>query len=219
MADINIQRKKSSPSPWLLILLVLLVIGGAAYFLLRHDAGSSAPVSTPAASPETPLPDSTTGAETGPRPDANAAVADMSTPTEVVVAPEELAAFAASDAATPDYGRRGLQILSATLSSLADRADFRDAAISTRRDDLTSATSRLEEEGASLRPGFTAATLLLQAMQQKGYPELEADVNQLTAQADALTGRVATAQDQAALQAYLKQAARLVKALNEPPTR
>lgn len=219
MADINIQRKKSSPSPWLLILLVLLVVGAAAYFLLRHDAGPAAPISSPAPSPEAPLPDSTTGAETGPRPDASAAVADMSSADEPAATPAELTAFAASEASTPDYGRRGLQMLSAALGTLADRADFRDAAISTRRDDLTSATSRLEEEGTSLRPGFIAATLLLQAMQQKGYPELEGEVNQLTAQADALTGRTATAQDQAALQAYLTQAARLVKALNEPPTR
>ncbi|MCR5887716.1 hypothetical protein LRS06_07975 [Hymenobacter sp. J193] len=217
MADINIQRKKSSPSPWLLILLVLAVVAAAAYFLLRHDTTSTTP--PPVATAANPAPDSTTGAETGPRPDNNAAVADMSTPTEAAATPDELATFAAADAATPDYGRRGLQQLSAVLSSLADRGDLRDPAISTRRDDLTSATSRLDETGSSLRPGYVAATALMQAMQQKAYPELETEINQLTTEADALTGRAATPQDQQALKAYLTHAARVVQALNQPPAR
>ena len=37
MADINIQRKKSAPSPWLLVLLAAVVLAVAAYFFLRPD--------------------------------------------------------------------------------------------------------------------------------------------------------------------------------------
>ena len=54
MADINIQRKKTSPSPWLLVVLAAVVLAVAAYFFLRPDpADESAP---PTATPEAATP-------------------------------------------------------------------------------------------------------------------------------------------------------------------
>ncbi|WP_460499683.1 hypothetical protein, partial [Hymenobacter agri] len=54
MADINIQRKKSSLSPWLLVLLAAVLVAVAAYFFLRPDpADEPAP---PAATPEAVAP-------------------------------------------------------------------------------------------------------------------------------------------------------------------
>lgn len=216
MAEINIQRKKSSPSPWLLILLVLLVIGVAAYFLLRADSTTPVPEPIPAGAGVPNPPDSTTGAETGPAPTTDA-IGDMAG-GPASATPEVLASFAQSNPNQPQYGREGLRLLTSVLVSLADRDDLRDPAIAGRRDELTSATARLEEPGSSLRPGYVAATALMQAMQQKAYPALEADVSRLTTQATALSGHNATPQDQQQLQTYLTQAAGVTQALQQLPT-
>lgn len=211
MADINIQRKKNSPSPWLLILLVLAVVGAAAWFLLRSDS----PAPTEPVTPVAPArPDSTTGAETGPRPPADAAVADMA-PEPAPVTPEVLAAFARTDATLPIYGREGLRLLTAALVDLADRDDLRTAAIGEKRDNLTSATARLDEPNASLRPGFVAATGLLQAMQQQASPALEPAVADLITRATQLSGHNDTAADHQQLQEFFSRAAIALRALSE----
>ena len=218
MADINIQRKKSSPSPWLLVLLVLAVIGVGAYLLLRADMDTAAE-----APEETELPAATPADTTAPTP---AAVPAESEPTEAEpaessapVTPQVLAAFVQSaDPAQPTYAREGLRLLTAALVDLADRDDLRDSTIGTRRDDLTSATSRLNEAGSSLRPGFVAAAALMEAMQQKAYPELEREIGALTTQAAELSGRATTAPEQQQVRTYLSQAAALLEKLNQPST-
>ncbi|TGE05259.1 hypothetical protein [Hymenobacter fodinae] len=214
MADINIQRKKSSPSPWLLVLLVLLGLAAVGYYVFRADSDQPVPA-VPAAPVAEPAPDSTTGAETAPRPTNDPAVAEMAT-EEPGGSPDELAAFAASDATVPTYGRRGLEVLMATLRPLADRDDLRDATVSEKRDDLTSATSRLQEAGTSLRPGYVAAANLIKAIQQKGYPALENDANELVSQANALSGRTTTPQEQQQVQAFLSRSADIVKVISQP---
>jgi len=220
MAEINIQRKKSSPSPWLLIVLALAVLGLIAYFFLRADTGTPAPTpAAPATSASPPATDAEAEAiarATPPPADgsSNAAVADMAA-EEAPATPDELAAFATAEAAAPDYGRRGLQMLSATLSDLADRTDLRDPAVSEKRNDLTSATSRLDEASASLKPGLVAATALMQAMQQKAYPELEGPVSELAELARQLSGRQ-TAADQAPLQSFFTKAAEVVRGFSQP---
>ncbi|WP_167856971.1 hypothetical protein [Hymenobacter aquaticus] len=220
MADINIQRKKSSPSPWILVLLALLVLGLVGYFLFRSapddEAGRpAAPASS--AAPATDAEADAMARATPPPADGagnNAAVADMAA-EEAPATPDELASFATTEADSPDYARRGLQMLSATLGELADRADLRDATVSERRNDLTSAISRSSEPNASLRPGFVAVVGLLQAMQQKAYPTLEKPVAELSEQAQQLSGRATTA-EQPALQAFFTKAAEIVRTLNEP---
>jgi hypothetical protein len=213
MADINIQRKKNSPSPWLLILLVLAVVGVAAWFLLRSDGPAPTEPATPAAT-SSARSDSTTGAETGPRPPADAAVADMA-PEPAPVTPEVLAAFARTDAAQPTYAREGLRLLTAALVDLADRDDLRTAAIGEKRDGLTSATARLDEPSASLRPGFVAAAGLLQAMQQQASPTLEPAVADLITRATQLSGHNDTAVDHQQLQEFFSRAATVVRTLSE----
>ncbi|MFD2785958.1 hypothetical protein [Hymenobacter rubripertinctus] len=214
MADINIQRKKNTPSPWLFLLVVLAVVGLGAYFLFRAE------VNAPPTLPPTPPPparravDSLSGAETGPRP-AEDALNDMAAETAPVTA-GVLAAFAATEATRPDYGREGLRLLTSALVSLTDRDDLRTPFIGTRRDDLTSATSRLEEPAASLRPGCVAAAALVQAIQQQGYPELQTAARQLSAQAAGLSGRATTATEQQALRTYFQQAAELLRAFESP---
>jgi hypothetical protein len=222
MADINIQRKKSSPSPWLLVLLVLVVLGILGYFLFRTSPDERASQPTPPPDRTTPVADSDSAAteDTGATPPpadertTSAAVADMAT-EEGPATPDELASFAANESDSPDYGRRGLQMLSATLSELADRAELRDATVSERRNDLSSAISRSAEPNASLRPGFVAVAGLMQAMQQKAYPNLEKPVAELSEQAQALSGR-STVADQPALQAFFTKAADIVRTLSEP---
>ncbi|WP_426490181.1 hypothetical protein [Hymenobacter sp. 102] len=217
MADINIQRKKNTPSPWLLLLVVLAIVGIGAYFLFRAETAPPADVLAPAGSGIPAPPDSTTGAETGPSPAADA-VGDMAAEEAAVpVTPGVLAAFAKGDASQPNYGQEGLRLLKSALVDLTDRADLQDPTIQTRRDDLTSATSRLGEPGISLRPGYVAAASLIQAIQQKAYPEQEQAVRQLASLTEGLSGRTATAQEQQQVQLYFQQAAELVQALNEPP--
>lgn len=217
MADINIQRKKSSPSPWLLVLLVLIVLAVVGYFLFRSDSAESAEPAAPATTTVPVTTDSAAEAEAAPLP-ANgdgAAVADMAT-AEAPVTPDELQTFATTETDSPDYGRRGLQMLTAVLSSLADRDDLRgDATVAERRNDLTSAISRSSEPNASLRPGFVAVAGLLQAIQQKAYPDLEKSVSELGEQARALSGRTTPA-DQPALQAFFTKAAGILQTLDEP---
>ena len=207
MADINIQRKKSSPSPWLLILLALLVLGAIAWFLLRKDASEQ----TPAAPPET-----TTPATSAVDPAAGLSAADSMMLEAPTATPEALAAAAQRDPASPDYARNGLRILSGVLVDLADRADLRDAAVNEKRDVLTSATARLDDSTASLRPGFVAATGLMQAMQQKAYPTLEPAVGDLLDRAAQLSGRSNTPEDQQQLREFFSRATDVVRTLNEP---
>jgi uncharacterized phage infection (PIP) family protein YhgE len=106
-----------------------------------------------------------------------------------------------------------------TLTQLVDRADLReDATIREQRDNLTSATARLTDGDpqASLRPGLVAAANLLLAVQQKGYPNLSTEANALTLQASQLSGRDATAAEQAQNQAYLHQLNQLLNTMSYP---
>ena len=223
MADINIQRKKNSPSPWLLVLLAAVVLAIAAYFFLRPEpTDEPAP---PAATSEAAVPGTT--------PDtlAAAAAVDQATRRAAIDAIPQgdsaadagstetaasLAAQAASDAAAPDYARNGLQKLAGVLVSLCDRDDLRDPAVIEQRDNLTSATARLGEANTSMRPGFVAAAGLIRAMQQKAYPELETLANDLVTLAGQLSGRSTTAAEQRQNQQFLAQAAAMVRVLSEP---
>ncbi len=223
MADINIQRKKSAPSPWILVLLAALALAVAAYFFLRSDpadeptTANTALETTPAdtLAPGTPAEQARA---TPPPADAAAGVADSVAPAEATddYSPATLAAQAATNPAAPDYALHGLQKLTGLLVALTDRDDLRDPTTTEQRDNLTSATARLGEANASLRPGFVAAAGLIRAMQQKAYPALEGPANDLVRLADQLSGRSATAADQRQNKQFLIQAAAAVRVLSEP---
>ncbi len=197
MAELRIQPKKSAPSPWLLVALALLVLAAAAYFFLRPDpADEPAPRVTPAATPLLP---------------ADSTAAD-SLPT-----PLPTANSAAIAAASP--ARAALLQLSPTLTQLVDRPALRDdATVREQRDNFTSATARLEDGDprASLRPGLLAAANLLRAVQQKAYPNLETEANDLVRQASQLSGRDATPAEQAANKRYLQKVADLLNTMSYP---
>jgi hypothetical protein len=223
MADINIQRKKPGLSPWILVLLAAVVLGLAAYFFLRPDPADE-PTPPGPASTETPI-DTTAlvAADTAEQARRRAAVeaipqgdtsqANNATASETA---ESLAVQAATDPAAPSYALNGLQKLAEVLVALTDRNDLRDLSTTEQRDNLTSATARLGEPGASLRPGFVAAAGLIRVMQQKAYPELEDQANELVRLAGQLSGRGATAADQQQNKQFLTQAAAAVKVLSEP---
>ena len=224
MADIHIQRKKTSPSPWLLVLLAAVVLAVAAYFFLRTDPADepAPPVATPEAAAPATAPDTLAAAaavdqatrraaiDAIPQGDTTAGAGDN---TETTGA---LAIQAVSNSAAPDYALHGLQKLAGVLVPLTDRDDLRDPAISEQRDNLTSATARLGEANTSLRPGFVAAAGLIRAMQQKAYPELETQANDLVSLAGQLSGRSATVAEQRQNQQFLTQAAAAVRVLSEP---
>lgn len=221
MADINIQRKKSAPSPWILVLLAAAVLAVAAYYFLRQD-----PADEPAPVPNTGL--QTSAADSIGSIDSLRAATPIgdpaAAPTDSVgltqdaadYSPATLATQAATDPRTPNYALNGLQKLSGILVALADRDEFRDPTIAENRDNLTSATNRLGEANASLRPGFVAAAALIRAMQQKAYPELEGTANDLVRLAGELSGRSATAAEQQQNKQFLTQAAAAVRVLSEP---
>ncbi|MCI1190039.1 hypothetical protein MON38_21660 [Hymenobacter sp. DH14] len=220
MADINIQRKKTSPSPWLLVLLAAIVLAVAAYFFLRPDPADepAPPAATPEAAAPGTAPDTLAAAAAVDQATRRAAIdaipqGDSAGSTETA---SSLATQAASSPAAPDYARNGLQKLAGVLVALTDRDDLRDPAVLEQRDNLTSATARLDEASASLRPGFVAAAGLIQAMQQKAYPELESQANDLVSLAGQLSGRSATAAEQRQNQQFLTQAAAAVRVLGEP---
>jgi hypothetical protein len=216
MAEINIQRKKNSLSPWLLILLVVAALAAGAYFLLRADSEpeTTAPPATGAVAP--PANSEAQARATPPPADGSTqAVTDMAA-EEAPASVEELARFAADEDDTPDYGRRGLQLLTSTLVDLSDRDDLRDNNIIEKRNDLTSATSRLDEgASASIRPGLVAAAALMQAMQQKAYPALARPVAELVQRADELSNQP-TAEEAPQLQEFFVRAADVVGMLNKP---
>ena len=218
MADSNIQRKKSAPSPWLLVVLAAVLLAGAAYFFLRPG---------PADEPAPPVADSTSAAAPGLMPDSAAqrtleAATGANDSAQAVALVESsadaaasLAAQAATNPAAPDYALHGQHKLTGLLVALTDRDDLRDPTITEQRDNLTSATSRLGEPNASLRPGFVAAAGLIRAMQQKAYPEMEGAANDLVSLAGQLSGRSATAVDQQQNKQFLTQAAAAVRVLSE----
>jgi hypothetical protein len=224
MAEINIQRKKSSPSPWLLVLLAAVVLAVAAWFFLRPDPADepATPVATPEAAALATAPDTLAAAAAVDQATRRAAIeaipqgdsaggADNNTETV-----GSFATQAAGNPAAPDYALHGLQKLTSLLVPLTDRDDLRDAGIGEQRDNLTSATARLGEPNASLRPGFVAAAGLIRAMQQKAYPELEQPANDLVSLAGQLSGRSATAAEQRQNQQFLTLAAAIVPVLSEP---
>ena len=198
MAELRIQPKKSAPSPWLLVALALLVLAAAAYFFLRPDpTAEPAPPVAPAAT--TPLP------------------ADSPAPAPTPPSAAESVTSESAAAASP--ARAALLQLSPTLTQLVDRPDLRDdATVREQRDNFTSATARLQDGDprASLRPGLLAAANLLRAVQQKAYPNLEAEANDLTRRASQLSGRDATPAEQAINQAYLRQATDLLNTMSYP---
>ena len=217
MADINIQRKKSAPSPWLLVILAAVLLVAAAYFFLRPGPADepAPPVETSAAAPGL-MSDSaaqrTLEAATGAN-DSTQAAALVESSADAAAS---LAAQAATNPAAPNYALHGLQKLTGLLVALTDRDDLRDPTITEQRDNLTSATSRIGEPNASLRPGFVAAAGLIRAMQQKAYPEMEDAANDLVSLAGQLSGRSATAADQQQNQQFLTQAAAAVRVISEP---
>ncbi|SMB86669.1 hypothetical protein SAMN00120144_2432 [Hymenobacter roseosalivarius DSM 11622] len=217
MAEINIQRKKNSLSPWLLILLVLAALAVGAYFLFRTDSepATTAPPATGAITPADADAEAQARATPPPADGGTQAVTDMAA-EETPASAEELARFAADEDDTPNYGRRGLQLLTATLVDLADRDDLRDNNINEKRNDLTSATIRLTDNAnASLRPGFVAAAALMQAMQQKAYPALARPVADLVQRADELPNQV-TAAEVPTVREFLVRAADVVGTLSKP---
>ncbi|MDO7848364.1 hypothetical protein Q5H92_18500 [Hymenobacter sp. M29] len=223
MADINIQRKKASPSPWLLVVLAAVVLALAAYFFLRPDPADepTPPAATPEATAPTAAPDTLAAAAAVDQATRRAAIAgipqgDSATAAGSQETAESLAAQAAANPAAPDYARNGLQKLTGVLVALTDRDDLRDATITEQRDNLTSATARLDEPTASLRPGFVAAAGLIRAIQQKAYPDQEGPAKDLVNVAGQLSGRNATAADQQKNKQFLTQAAAAVRVLSEP---
>ncbi|MGI4821685.1 MAG: hypothetical protein ACRYFV_10800 [Janthinobacterium lividum] len=203
MAELRIQPKKKSPSPWLLVALAVLVLAAAAYFFLRPDpADEPAPATAPVAT----------------APADSLAVADTAA-ARATPAPAPADSSIARATAAAGSARAELLQLSPSLTQLADRADLReDAAIREQRDNFTSATARLADGDpqASLRPGLVAAANLLLAVQQKGYPNLQTEANALTLQASQLSGRDATPTEQTQNHTYLTQAHNMLNTMSYP---
>ncbi len=229
MADINIQRKKTSPSPWLLVLLAAVVLAVAAYFFLKSDPAdeSAAPAAEKMVLPAADtlaaakvLAQARAADSTKEMPDAMAR-ATPNPPGSATAPPDAspmgLEAVAADNPAAPDYARQGLRTLASLLVSLADREDLRTPTITEQRDNLTSATARLDEQGGSLRPGFVAAAALVRAMQQQSYPELDAPAADLVQRAGQLTGRSDTPARQQQNKEFLTRAAAFMHTLSQPP--
>ena len=224
MAEINIQRKKRRLSPWPLIVAVLVVLALGVWYLVSRDNGPApAPApGTPAATPADTVTPASGDASARPT-DPNAPTGDPSVGAlageedseEAGAEPADFYAFVADDPSSNTYARRGLGLLTNVLVNLADRADLRDPAVEEKRNDLTSATSRVED-GGSLRPGFVAAAELMQEMQRRGYGSIEADVHKLVDQAAQLSGRTATQAEQQATQAFFQQAANVLRVLEKP---
>ncbi|MDB5234193.1 MAG: hypothetical protein JWR44_1186 [Hymenobacter sp.] len=219
MADINIQRKKARPNPWILVLLAAVVVAVVAYFLLRPEPADEA---APANSAVGAASADTTASVAATQPSATSpaviAAADSVAQTQDAedYSPATLATQAATNPAAPNYAVNGLQKLTGVLVALADRDDLRDPTVAEQRDNLTSATSRLGEPNSSPRAGFVAAAGLIRAMQQKAYPDLEGQANDLVRLAGQLSGRSATAADQQLNKQFLTQAAATVRVLSEP---
>lgn len=223
MAEINIQRKKRRLSPWPLLVAVLVVLALGVWYLVSRDNGPApAPApGAPAATPADTVTPASGDASADPDPDAPTgdpsvgALAGEGASEEAGAEPADFYAFVADDPSSSTYARRGLGLLTNVLVNMADRADLRDPAVDEKRNDLTSATSRIED-GGSLRPGFVAAAELIQELQRRGYATVETDVRKLLEQATQLSGRTATPAEQQATQAFFQQAANVLRVLEKP---
>ncbi|GAB3828320.1 hypothetical protein [Hymenobacter jeollabukensis] len=221
MAEINIQRKKKRVSPWPLLIAVLVVLALGVWYLVSRDK-DEAPAATPAVPAATPadtvsVPSGDAATATDPdAPTGDPSVGAMAGEVDADnAAPADFYAFVADDPTSTTYARRGLSLLSSVLVNLADRNDLRNPAVEEKRNDLTSATSRVAD-GGSLRPGLVAAAELMQEMQRRGYATLERDVSKLVEQAGQLSGRTATAAEQQATQEFFQQAANVLRVLEKP---
>jgi hypothetical protein len=226
MAEINIQRKKKRFSAWPLILAVLLLLALGIWYLVSRDTGETRPTDPEAAAAPAAALGDTTGAPTGPAapadataptgdPSVGALATEEAAGTETSAAPADFYAFVADDPSSSTYAQRGLTLLSSVLVGLADRSDLRNPAVEEKRNDLTSATSRVAD-GGSLRPGFVAAAELMQEMQRRGYGTVEREVKTLVEQAGQLSGRTATQAEQQATQEFFQQAANVLRVLEKP---
>ena len=142
MADLDIQRKKASPSPWLLVALALALLAGAAWYFLRPAPADDEAPAAPAAA-ETATPADTLAADTLAAYPSAAEARATPPPADAAPGVAQPAAEAASEASAT---RAELLALVGTLAELADRPDLRaDAAVREQRDNLTSATARLAD--------------------------------------------------------------------------
>jgi cbb3-type cytochrome oxidase subunit 3 len=220
MAEINIQRKKRTASPWLLILLVLLLLAAGAWYLLRRDSEAVPPAAAPApaGAVTNPAPEDVVTPEEPAAEPGNAAAPNSATDAmaaEPTATPADFYAFVADNPAAPDYARRGLLLLSDVLVGLSDRSDLRDQTVDEKRNDLTSATERLEDQ-RGLKSGFVAAAEMMRILQQRGYTSLENDVNALSQQASRLTGSTKSPTEQQATQKFFQEAANVLRVLEKP---
>ncbi|OON70602.1 hypothetical protein [Hymenobacter sp. CRA2] len=225
MAEINIQRKKRTISPWPLLVAVLVLLGLGIWYLVSRDqeqpaTPEAAPAATSSAAALPGAPTDTTGQAADPAaptgdPSVGALATEEQPGDESNATPADFYAFVADDPAGTDYARHGLLMLSSVLSTMADRNDLRNPAVDEKRNDLTSATSRVAD-GGSLRPGFVAAAELMQEMQRRGYGTLERDVTSLVNKAGQLSGRTATPAEQQATQEFFQQAANVLRVLEKP---
>jgi hypothetical protein len=226
MAEINIQRKKKTVSPWLLILLVLVLIGLGIWYLVSRDPGprvadqeTAAPTAPAPVSTVTPGAPTSPAANENPNPTATGDPSIGTLGTEAdggeAVDPADFYAFVADDPSSTNYTQRGLMMLRNVLVDMSDRPDLRSAAVSERRNDLTSATSRLTD-GGSPRTGLVAAAALMQEMQRQGYPTVERETKALVEKANQLSGRPTTPAEQQATQQFFQQAANVLRVLEKP---
>lgn len=207
MAELHIQPKKPTPSPWLLVGLAVIILALGAYFYLRPDPADAPPV--PAATPAS-VPAADTLA-----PGSPGAAARATIPADN----DSVTSQAAAQPAATSPTRTALLELSSALVQLTDRADLRDdGSVREQRDNFTSATARLADGDpqASLRPGLVAAASLLLAIQQKAYPNLEPEASGLLRQANALSGRDTTPAEQTQNQEYLAQLSELLNTMSYP---
>jgi hypothetical protein len=121
-----------------------------------------------------------------------------------------------------EYTSTGMQRLTAALTALANRAELSDQNLTQKREVLTQRIAGLQQDPASLkhadmtRQAFMAAADLMSALQQKGYPQLSAEVTQVRQAASTINPQQPLLQQITAVETFFQRASTALQAMTQP---
>lgn len=213
MAEIRVEKKSTSIWPWLLGLLFLVIAG----FLLFNAFDDDNDVIGEAENTEIEVENPTAIAVEDNR---EAEVINTGIVTENGVISKSTAAFAAfiesPDAEMNldhDYTRKALRMMSASLTSMADRYDLDNVQLQNAKKVMASKIDILDNNPMSdkhadhIQEAFMSATKVMEQIQQKHLPGMAKEVRMVCDEAKAFKANELTLHQKDAVKSFFSDAA------------